>query len=285
MKMSQLFTFLVFAFFSGCATLPKNPWKEITTPTHAKALDGAIGSYDAGCLQGALSLNADGEGYIVMRPSRRRYYGHPKLIDFIESTGKKVHQKKLGVMLIGDLSQPRGGPLFPGHNSHQNGLDVDIWFQQPVKNKLNLDERENTSAMTVLNSAGLALDSNLWSNKEELILKTAAENPAVDRIFVDALIKKNLCQKFQGQSWMAKIRPWWNHADHFHVRLKCPDGSSQCKSQNSITPSDDCNSTLEWWFSEEAIKITEERKQALLTPQKIILPILPEACERVRTEN
>ena len=29
---------------------------------------------------------------------------------------------------VGDMSQPRGGPMVTGHSSHQIGLDVDIWL-------------------------------------------------------------------------------------------------------------------------------------------------------------
>ena len=34
----------------------------------------------------------------------------------------------LPVFYVGDMAQPRGGPLPFGHASHQTGLDVDIWF-------------------------------------------------------------------------------------------------------------------------------------------------------------
>jgi hypothetical protein len=34
-------------------------------------------------------------------------------------------------LYIGDISQPRGGPMTSGHASHQIGLDADIWMLPP----------------------------------------------------------------------------------------------------------------------------------------------------------
>ena len=51
---------------------------------------------------------------------------------------------------------------------------------------------------------------------------------------------------------MAKIRPWWGHNYHFHVRLLCPSGSPQCREQAPPPPGDGCGKQLDWWFTEEA---------------------------------
>src|SRR2546423_13580716 len=112
----------------ACTSPPKNPWKEIARPSEGPPE--SIGNYNNGCLKGAVSLYPDGPGYQVMRISRRRFYGHPALIQMIENLALEVRKKKLGAILVGDLSQPRGGLNVGGHASHQNGLDVDIWFSQ-----------------------------------------------------------------------------------------------------------------------------------------------------------
>ena len=44
----------------------------------------AIGSYERGCLSGAIALPANGPNWQVMRPSRNRAWGHPTLIAFLE---------------------------------------------------------------------------------------------------------------------------------------------------------------------------------------------------------
>src|SRR5262249_13916925 len=162
-----------------------------------------------------------GKGYQVMRISRRRFYGHPRLIQGIEAIGKEVDKKQLGTLLIGDLAQPRGGPFVGGHASHQNGLDADIWFMQPEKGQLfDLNDRETLSARSI---------EKTWTDRERFVLKIVSERPEIERIFVAAWIKKDLCQHFPGQSWLNKIRPWWGHDDHFHIRMGCPPGDRDCR--------------------------------------------------------
>ena len=59
--------------------------------------------------------------------------------------------------------------------------------------------------------------------------------PQVARIFVHPAIKKALCQMApqvgKDTSWLGKVRPWWNHHYHFHIRLTCPPGSEGCENQ------------------------------------------------------
>ena len=107
---------------------PQTPAKELfarkTTPLPGPPQ--SIGSYADGCLAGAIALPITGSAWQVMRVSRNRYWGNPILVGFIErlaDAGKRVGWNGL---LIGDMSQPRGGPMLYGHSSHQMGLDVDI---------------------------------------------------------------------------------------------------------------------------------------------------------------
>ena len=83
-----------------------------------------------------------------MRPSRNRNWGHPDVISYIidlSESAKKVGWKGL---YIGDIAAPRGGPMPYGHQSHQTGLDVDIWF--PTKSlTLTKKERDNIKALSV----------------------------------------------------------------------------------------------------------------------------------------
>src|SRR5215470_11301086 len=49
------------------------------------------------------------------------------------------------------------------------------------------------------------------------VVKTAAEDPSVTRIFVNAAIKKEMCSEVgTDRHWLAKVRPWWGHSEHFH---------------------------------------------------------------------
>ena len=64
----------------------------------------------------------------VMRLSRNRNWGHPKLVAFLERLAEKAKKVGWNGLLVGDMSQPRGGPMLTGHASHQVGLDADIWL-------------------------------------------------------------------------------------------------------------------------------------------------------------
>src|SRR3954470_19339871 len=96
----------------------------------------AIGFYAKGCIAGAQALPINGDTWQVMRLSRNRYWGHPDLVRLVERLSVKAH-KEAGWpgILVGDMSQPRGGPMITGHASHQVGLDADIWLTPMPKQK------------------------------------------------------------------------------------------------------------------------------------------------------
>src|SRR5919108_2328804 len=128
-------------------------WDEVLEP--APGAPHAIGSYTAGCVQGAIPLPLEGRGYQGMRPHRRRFFGHPLLVRYLQELGAAADQKGFGVLLIGDLGQPRGGPMPFGHRSHQNGLDADIWFRLPGNGiVLSAVERDTGAAASMLTPDG-----------------------------------------------------------------------------------------------------------------------------------
>lgn len=257
-----------------------NNWATIKTTAQQSGNAQSIGSYTAGCLSGAISLGQNGTGYQLMRPTRSRSYGHPDLIQFIESLAKTVHSQNWGMLLIGDLGQARGGPTPSGHRSHQTGLDVDIWYllsAQAATRSLDFNERETWSAPSVLAARSDAIDDRQWSIAHEKILQTAAQKPEVDRIFVNPSVKRLLCMRQANHDWLRKIRPWWGHADHFHVRLKCPLYNKNCVDQEPLPKSNGCDASLAWWFSEEA-------KIAVSGSKKLEAPVLPALCNAVLKE-
>ena len=222
-----------------------------------------IGSYTAGCIKGTQSLAMNGIGYQIMRPSRQRFFGHPELIHFIEHLGQTVDAKALGTLLIGDLAMAKGGPMPFGHRSHQTGLDVDIWFwlNSPANQSLLTDEqRESLQAPSFVFEKVKAIDLERWQPENTAVLKIAAQHPLVERIFVNPAIKLHLCQTIPQSEhhWLHKVRPWWHHADHFHVRLKCPPGQAQCKSQAPVESGPGCDASLNEWFIETEPKIKKK---------------------------
>jgi penicillin-insensitive murein DD-endopeptidase len=246
-------------------------WSDLVAP--APGLPRAVGAYTAGCVQGAVALPPEGPGFQTMRRYRRRFFGHPTLIRYLQDLTETATQQRLGILSIGDLGQARGGPAPSGHASHQIGLDVDIWFWLlPNGHPLPAAERETVSALSMVMPDGRTLDSSQWSPQQAQLLRVAAGFEAVERIFVNPAIKHALCRQSPGAPWLRKLRPWWGHDDHFHVRLRCPTGDAECQVQEPIPPGDGCGADLAWWFTEEA------RKPQPRTGVKAPLPV---ACDAI----
>lgn len=240
------------------------------------------GSYAKGCLAGGAKLAETGPGWQAMRLSRNRNWGHPDLIAFVERLGASVQAFGWDGLLVGDLSQPRGGPMTSGHRSHQIGLDADIWMRPGYARELSRKEREDIGSFTVTTGDHMAVN-NLWTAAHGQVLKAAASDPAVARIFVHAAIKDQLCQTAgTDRDWLRKIRPWWGHNAHFHVRLACPAGAVGCIDQAPPPPGDGCDASLAWWFSDEA-RNPKPDPNAPKKParRELVLADLPQACESV----
>jgi penicillin-insensitive murein endopeptidase len=251
-------------------------------PSLGKAM--AIGYYPRGCLQGGVELPADGPNWQVMRLSRNRNWGHPELIRFLERFAPLAATATgWNGILIGDLAQPRGGPLPYGHTSHQIGLDVDIWFMPMPARELNRQERENISASNLVAADGKHVNPETWTPSDVSFIKTAAEQPEVERVLVNAAIKKELCrvEDKRHNGWLSKVRPWYGHADHIHVRLKCPADSPNCRAQPPVPSGDGCSAKeLDFWFK-DAILHPRPSKVPSTPPKGLTLADLPPACKTV----
>jgi len=209
-----------------------------------------IGSYARGCLAGAVQLPESGPTWQAMRLSRNRHYGDPSLVRFIERLGQAATEIGWNGIYVGDMSQPRGGPMNGGHRSHQIGLDVDIWLLPPARLDLSARQRENISSLNVRSSDQRSVNGN-WLPEHMALLRAAAKDPAVARIFVAGAIKMKMCADTPrgDRAWLRKIRPWWGHNAHFHVRLNCPRGARNCEEQAAIPRGDGC-AEAEWWVTD-----------------------------------
>jgi penicillin-insensitive murein DD-endopeptidase len=281
-------------------TLDPRPLPPLAHPddpsTPAKALFGraskpaplatrTIGFYSHGCLAGGLALPVNGPDWQVMRLSRNRNWGHPALIAFLERFAQQVPRvSRWPGILVGDMSQPRGGPMITGHASHQIGLDVDIWLTPMPGRELSRFEREDMSAINVVREDRLDVDRSLWTPDHVAVIKAAAEDPQVQRIFVNAAIKRALCHDATGdRSWLNKVRPYWGHDYHFHVRLFCPRGESACEGQPEVAEGEGCDAaSLAYWFSDGVL-----HPKPSPTPPKpkpaLTLASLPTECRTVLT--
>ena len=210
----------------------------------------AIGTYSRGCLAGAVALPVDGPAWQAMRLSRNRNWGHPKLISLVEQLANES-QKVDGWpgLLVGDIAQPRGGPMLTGHASHQIGLDADVWLTPMPKRRLTNKEREDISATSMLDSTDIAVDPKIFNEGHVKLIKRAASYPQVERVLVHPAIKKALCNAAgTDRKWLGKVRPIGGHYYHFHIRMACPPGFAGCVPQKAPTGEDGCTKEVDEWL-------------------------------------
>lgn len=211
----------------------------------------AIGYYSRGCLSGAEPLPIDGPAWQEMRLSRNRNWGHPQLIALIKKFASDAQEQDgWPGLLVGDIAQPRGGPMITGHASHQVGLDADIWLTPMPKRRLTRKERETLEATSMLDNTGVAVDPKVFTDKQVALIKRAASYPQVERIFVHPAIKKALCTAAgTNRQWLGKVRPYYGHYYHFHMRIKCPADFGGCKPQPPPTGDDGCGKEVDQWLA------------------------------------
>jgi len=251
-----------------------------------------FGSYAKGCLAGAERLPETGPTWQAMRLSRNRNYGHPEMITYLKQLSAKVAQVPgWAGLYIGDISQPRGGPMTSSHQSHQLGLDADIWLYKPSRLDLSHAERETLSSTSVRSKNRRAL-SGFWNKTHMTVLKAAASDPRVDRIFITAPAKVWMCENAKGnRKWLQKIRPYWGHHYHFHVRLKCPEGTAGCITQTPTVAQlskggDGCDKSLYSWVKPPS-KVKPKKKKKTVKKKKkrgardYVMADLPRQCQGV----
>jgi penicillin-insensitive murein endopeptidase len=235
----------------------------------------AIGGTSLGCLAGGVALPAEGPGWQAIRVSRNRHWGHPSAIALVEHVAGRARGAGLPDLWIGDIAQPRGGPLPWGHASHQTGLDVDIWLDLRPKPRVPAAQREDLAIPSLVLPDGLAVDPARWTPRHATLIRIAAEAPGVDRVLVNPAIKRRLCADHGGEAWLRRVRPWRGHDSHMHVRLRCPADSPDCRDIAPPPAGDGCDATLEWWFSDEA-------RRPPAPPARPAAPArLPQACAAV----
>ncbi|MFS8115590.1 penicillin-insensitive murein endopeptidase [Rhizobium jaguaris] len=265
------------------------------TPGSAKAIFGAVtlptqgppqsvGYYAKGCLSGAVALPTDGPTWQAMRLSRNRRWGRPEMIALLERLSRDAakYDGWPGI-LVGDISQPRGGPMFNGHASHQVGLDADVWLTPMPARTLTAAERESLPFTTMLEkNKFLTVDDRVWTASRARLLMRAASYPEVERIFVNPAIKKKMCETWTGdRTNLGKLRPEYGHDSHFHIRIRCPAGSVGCKPQAPVAAGDGCDKPLAWWFTPEPWAKPKPGAKPPAKPREVMVSDLPKTCQAV----
>ncbi|RAU22724.1 penicillin-insensitive murein endopeptidase [Paramagnetospirillum kuznetsovii] len=228
-----------------------------------------IGGPAAGCLRGGQALALDSADYQVLRQSRQRFWGHPATVRLVQSLAAANAADGQGTLLIADMAQARGGPMPSGHASHQNGLDVDIWFRLAARPLAKAD-LDAPRPLPMVRVGGV---TEHWSEAQARLLERAARTPEVDRIFVNPVIKQAMCRRAKDgeRDWLGKLRPWWGHDEHFHVRMVCPADSPDCEGQKPFPEGDGCGAELDSWMAKPTFPAPPERPHVQVRP-------MPEAC-------
>jgi len=279
---------ITLAEISSASANDTRPAKQIfgTVATGSAQSSEPIGFYSKGCQSGAVQMPYDGPNWQAMRLSRNRRWGQPQLISLLEQLSRDAAAKDgWPGLLVGDIAQPRGGPMITGHASHQIGLDADIWLTPMPGRRLTASERENLSAVSTLQkNARLTVDPKVWTPAHARLVIRAASYPQVERIFVNPAIKKKLCETWTGdRTILGKVRPYYGHDYHFHIRLKCPPGTATCKEQSPPPDGDGCGKALDWWFSDAPWRKPAPPKPGTppVKPRVVTVGDLPNACQSV----
>lgn len=280
----KYFTFFYFLLLSSVFAHDPSYYclNELKQPTQDSPQ--AIGSYANGCLAGGIELPKNGDGYQLMRLSRERYYVHPDMYTFIKDFAKQIKERHpFKGIVVGDTGQAAGGPMPSGHKSHQIGLDVDIWLRPAFDNLLSDKERETISATSHVTQNQTIRDS--WSQDYTDFVIMAATYQNTARIFVNPAIKKQICAQTDWKKnlkALSKIRPWYGHDAHMHVRLKCPHHNKDCIDQHPPANHHGCTGNdIDWWFSEEALSPKKSNKK----PKQKTFEDLPPKCRSLYEEN
>ena len=246
----------------------------------------SIGSYARGCLAGGRMLPISGPGWEAMKLWRNRNWGHPVLIEFLErcATASKEIDGWPG-LLIGDLSQPRGGPMLTGHRSHQIGLDADIWYKPKPDGPMSKKERADSWSIPLAGQFSHTVNKKHWNPGYVTLIKRAASYRETARIFVHPAVKRALCEGAgSDRAWLRKVRPWWKHNYHFHIRLRCPPGVAGCKDQDPPPLGDGCGDQIDHWMKklDAAEEWSKKKPKPPVKPRRELrVADLPSSCRTV----
>jgi len=160
----------------------------------------------AGSLTAGTQLPLEGPGWVTWNPvadtvpnEPRRLYGHERTIRTVVSViaAYRAANPDAPRVLVGDISFRGGGPM-ELHRSHQNGLDVDVYYPR-------LDRRLRAPRANSQIDRGLA---------QELLDRFVGAGAQI--VFV------GYSTGLRGSSEV--VVPYPNHEDHMHVRFPPPRG-------------------------------------------------------------
>jgi penicillin-insensitive murein endopeptidase len=262
--------------------LPKNAARRYfgAATTAAPGEPRIVGEYWKGCYTGGLQLPVLGDHWQVMRVSRGRNWGHPRLITYLEWFANRAAEVTgWPGILIGDMAQPRGGPMLTGHASHQLGIEADIWLRPMPKRRFDKEQVEEEMSTDLLRADHKDVDPNVYTPQHLALIRLAAQSHDVARVFVNAAIKKALCRDAVGErAWLQKVRPVLGHTYHFHIRLACPPGEKTCKDQDPPIKGEGCSpKDLAYWLTDSMTNW----KPSGAVGRAIAMSSMPKVCQDI----
>lgn len=215
-----------------------------STPLYASS---AIGFYSNGSLNEGESILARQTPIHKLFLSRKKFFTTQEMNDIISNAADFVRQEfpSSELLQVGDLSAERGGSA-PGHGSHQNGLDADIVY-------LTRNGQLQSPTATFWEEEFVRkniVTANFNTERNLLLFKHLVSSAPVGRIFVDLAVKKLLCQYAKNTGvindpltieTLRRLRVEALHTNHFHLRIKCPPGDTQCTSQSEVPTGTGCD--------------------------------------------
>ncbi len=195
-----------------CQPPKDQPSKSIGPPTDGQLVD-------------ACRIPCQGPGYIAVSPNA---FGTDNTVALLQLAAAQVNQQFQGVpsVVVGAISAENGGFLKP-HKSHQSGRDVDIAYLRTTKGQPKRFEPTDAS--------------NLDTERTWAFLEALLSTGEVGWVFMDYEIQALLYEALLDNGWTEQglapifqypaganvargvIRHATGHADHFHVRFRCPE--------------------------------------------------------------
>lgn len=189
-----------------------------------------------GRLRGGARL-PQGKGYLIRRPLRS--WGTPETVAAVRAVLKEVRaeHRELHTLAIGDISQ-KGGGRITEHRSHQSGRDIDVGFfytKVPagypssfvVASEDNLDRAATWDLL-----AGFARRADDPGGVEMIFLDYGVQGLLYEWAKARGVDERYLDRLFQypdGPGTSGLVRHQAHHADHMHVRFRCPPADLACK--------------------------------------------------------
>jgi penicillin-insensitive murein DD-endopeptidase len=171
------------------------------------------------------------------------HFGLPSLVAMIDRSAHEVAKKYPGSVLnMGHLSRKNGGEV-DRHASHESGRDADIGFY--IKNAAGKPILEDS--FVAFQADGKAEkwpgahfdDARNWALVSSLLVDPKAR---ITHIFVATPLRDRLLDyarkmgahpdiRERASEVLAQPKGSLPHDDHFHVRIACPSGMSECVEQ------------------------------------------------------